>query len=361
MTPAAPTSTGPLAALIPALAVGVVLPAVMVIVVVFSAATATGIGFAGGCGPGGGPGGGATQLGEHAYTAEQMTIAHTIVDTTASRGLPTRAAVLAVATALVESGLENLDHGDRDSLGVFQQRPSQGWGSAAQLLDPVYATNAFLDALVAIPGWRHLPPGVAEQLVQRSAFPERYAPRHREAISIVDRFWTGYRRDGGTRRPVSAGCRDEGGSNIPLEAAQLPDGFTLPDDPRRAAAVSYALAQVGKPYVWGAKGPDAFDCSGLMLAAWAHAGVAIGASTTTQIHDGRPITTLSAAEPGDLLFIPGALGTTTNPRHVGMYAGHGLIVNAYDADTGVVIERLDAWMSQVVAIRRVAEPAGAGA
>lgn len=315
-----------------------------------------------GCGPGGGPGGGAVEAAEGTYTAEQMTIARTIVDTTARRDLPKRAAVLAVATALVESELRNLDHGDRDSLGVFQQRPSQGWGTRAQLLDPVYATNAFLDRLEAIDGWQQLPDGAAEQQVQRSAYPGRYAPRHPAADAIVARFWNGpdtptQSGTGMQRVSVRVGCPDQEPSDVPLDKQKLPREFTLPRDPYQRAAVSYAVSKLGKPYVWGAKGPNAFDCSGLMMAAWAHAGVAIGAATTSQIHDGRAVPSLAQLQPGDLLFIPGSLGTPANPRHVGMYAGHRLIVNAYDAKTGVVLERLSAWQDTIVAIRRVHEPA----
>lgn len=185
-----------------------------------------------GCGPGGGAGGGSVVAAEGEYSAEQMTIARTIVDTTARRRLPRRAAVLAVATALVESGLRNLDHGDRDSLGVFQQRPSQGWGARAQLLDPVYATNAFLDRLVGIPGWQRLPDGVAEQLVQRSGFPDRYAPQHRAASAIVAKFWRAPERDSarsGVRQvSIIAACPDHETSDIPLDTAKLPADYTSP-------------------------------------------------------------------------------------------------------------------------------------
>jgi cell wall-associated NlpC family hydrolase len=120
--------------------------------------------------------------------------------------------------------------------------------------------------------------------------------------------------------------------------------------------VSYALAQVGKPYVWGAKGPHAFDCSGLAQAAWAAAGVAISAGTTSQVHDGTPVPSLRQVQPGDLVFIPGALGSAHNPGHVGLYAGAGIIVNAYDDRHGVILESLDRWAPQVVAIRHIAGP-----
>ena len=91
------------------------------------------------------------------------------------RTLPARAATIAIATALQESKLANVTYGDRDSIGLFQQRPSQGWGTAEQIMDPVYATGRFYDGLVAIAGYQQLPITNAAQQVQRSAFPEAYA------------------------------------------------------------------------------------------------------------------------------------------------------------------------------------------
>jgi cell wall-associated NlpC family hydrolase len=383
-------SMTPLSAALSAAGAWVAIPLVTLTVMLTSApgASLATVIAASGCGPGGGPGGGTVAAADGSYDAEQMTIARTIVDTTAQRGLPRRAAVLAVATAIVESQLRNLDYGDRDSLGVFQQRPTQGWGSPAQVRDPVYATNAFLDRLVAIDGWQHMPNGTAEQRVQRSGFPERYAPQHPHAEAIVTKFWheTSARpspRSVRNRTGPSSGAVDQRTSSRPRDGAQaatgcpdtdtgdtvtdtrvgarelkqLPRGFTLPRDRTQRAAVSYAVSKIGRPYVWGAKGPDAFDCSGLMMAAWAHAGVAISASTTTQIHDGRAVPGLGQLQPGDLVFIPGSLGTPSNPRHVGLYIGHGLLINAYDQDSGVIVERLSAWKAEIVAIRRVHQPA----
>ncbi|WP_243795041.1 C40 family peptidase [Saccharopolyspora gloriosae] len=317
-----------------------------------------------GCGTGGDPAGGG-QVGDRQWTGEQLTHAQTITGIVEQRRLPQRAAVLALSTAIVESNLINVPYGDRDSLGLFQQRPSQGWGSAEQVSDPAYATNAFLDHLIALEGWWRLPPGVAQQTVQASAYPERYAPQEASAGELMNRFWRGPDNpppaNGAAPAAQAAVCGDPGGASTPLDPQQLPPGYRLPAEPNQRAAVQYALAQLGKPYVFGAKGPDAFDCSGLMQAAWAHAGVPISAGTTSQIHDGRAVAALGQLAPGDLVFIPGSLGSPSNPRHVGMYAGYGLIVNAYDEGTGVVLEQLDAWEPQVVAIRRVSEPRGANA
>jgi hypothetical protein len=98
-----------------------------------------------------------------------------VAGTAVRRGLPARAATIGLATALQESRLINVAYGDRDSLGLFQQRPSQGWGTAEQVQDPVHATGAFYDALVRVPGYLELPVTEAAQAVQRSGFPDAYA------------------------------------------------------------------------------------------------------------------------------------------------------------------------------------------
>ena len=107
-------------------------------------------------------------------TTEQARNAAVIADVAAKRGLPQRALVIALATAQQESGLRNLDYGDRDSLGLFQQRPSQGWGTAAQVRDPAYAAGKFFDHLVQVPAWRTGRLTDVAQTVQRSGFPLAY-------------------------------------------------------------------------------------------------------------------------------------------------------------------------------------------
>jgi hypothetical protein len=107
-------------------------------------------------------------------TAEQAANAAIIADVARGRGLPDRAVVIALATAQQESRLRNLNYGDRDSLGLFQQRPSSGWGTEAQVQDPVYAANKFYDHLVTVPGWETGRLTEVSQSVQRSAFPEAY-------------------------------------------------------------------------------------------------------------------------------------------------------------------------------------------
>jgi hypothetical protein len=119
---------------------------------------------------------------------EQADNAATIAAVAARRGLPARAATIALAPALPESKLRNLDHGDRDSLGLFQQRPSQGWGTAEEVMDPVHAANAFYDALVKIDGYKTMDIGAAAQKVQRSGYPhgyDKHEPRARVLASTL--------------------------------------------------------------------------------------------------------------------------------------------------------------------------------
>jgi hypothetical protein len=122
---------------------------------------------------------------------EQAENATLIAAIGADRGLPARAVSIALATAYQESKLENIEHGDRDSLGLFQQRPSQGWGTEEQILDPVYSTNAFYDALEKVDGYEDMEITVAAQEVQRSAFPDAYADHEADARALASAL-TGY-------------------------------------------------------------------------------------------------------------------------------------------------------------------------
>jgi hypothetical protein len=115
---------------------------------------------------------------------DQMQNASTIAAVATSRNLPERAVEISLATAMQESRLTNLSGGDRDSIGLFQQRPSQGWGTPQQISDPVYATNKFLDKLVAIPGYAQLPLTEAAQDVQHSGFPDAYAQHEADAATL---------------------------------------------------------------------------------------------------------------------------------------------------------------------------------
>ncbi|MEU1595052.1 heavy metal transporter [Streptomyces sp. NPDC005708] len=120
------------------------------------------------------------------FTPEQAVNAATISAVGTARGLPERAVTIALATALQESGLRNIEHGDRDSLGLFQQRPSQGWGSRDQIMDPTYAAGVFYQHLAKVPDYKELPLTVAAQRVQRSGYPEAYAKHEPDARLLAD-------------------------------------------------------------------------------------------------------------------------------------------------------------------------------
>ncbi|MDN0195562.1 heavy metal transporter [Streptomyces sp. S.PNR 29] len=119
------------------------------------------------------------------FTPEQAVNAATITAVGTARGVPERAVTIALATALQESGLRNIRHGDRDSLGLFQQRPSQGWGTPKEIMDPTYAAGKFYDHLVKVPGYTRLPLTVAAQRVQRSGFPQAYAKHEPDATLLA--------------------------------------------------------------------------------------------------------------------------------------------------------------------------------
>lgn len=116
----------------------------------------------------------------HRYSTERAANAALISAVAVDRGLPARAASIALATAFQESQLRNIDHGDRDSLGLFQQRPSQGWGSEAQIMDPIYSTNTFYDALEQVEGYAEGDINDVAQEVQRSGHPEAYRDHETE-------------------------------------------------------------------------------------------------------------------------------------------------------------------------------------
>ena len=126
-------------------------------------------------------------------TSEQTDNAKGIIAATKKAGMDERAAVVAIATALQESKLENLGHlgerNDHDSQGLFQQRPSSGWGTVEQITDVEYSTTAFLNGLKQVDGWQDMPLTQAAQTVQVSAYPDHYAQWETQAAEIVAAHW----------------------------------------------------------------------------------------------------------------------------------------------------------------------------
>jgi cell wall-associated NlpC family hydrolase len=285
----------------------------------------------------------------------QAAKARTVVAVASVRG-GTRAALLALMVAITESDLLVLanpndpagaayDHQgvgyDHDSLGLFQQRP--GWGSAAQRMDPTASTNLFLDVLLATPGWSTNPASYVAQTVQRSAFTGNPSAANDYSTTFGGNYLAKQGEAAGILGLIQSGaevvdCGGAGGDVVPASAGRhgLPADYRIPAaSPQAVSAVSFDLAQLGKPYQWGAEGPDRFDCSGLTQAAWARAGVAISRTTYGQINDGVA-TDLARLASGDLVLTPGSDGTLAMPGHVGMYIGRGLVVAA--PKTGDVVK-----------------------
>lgn len=248
-----------------------------------------------------GEGGGATI---ETLTDEQKQNAAAIISVAKDMELPPRAWLVALATAMQESTLRNIDYGDRDSLGLFQQRPSQGWGSPAQVTDPAYSSRIFYESLLEVPGWESMPVTVAAQTVQRSAFPGAYAKWTPLATSIVEQV-------GDVANPT--GCE-------PGTTGALPPGAA-------GAAIGFALGEVGKPYVWGATGPNAYDCSGLLLRAYEAAGMTIPRVSRDQYNSGGHLP-VREMQPGDFLFYAHDPSDPTTIYHVTMYIGDDQMVEA---------------------------------
>jgi hypothetical protein len=238
-----------------------------------------------------------------ALTDEQRQNAATIIGVARQVGAPPRAWLVALATAMQESTLRNINYGDRDSLGLFQQRPSQGWGTPAQVTDPVYSTTIFIERLLEVPNWERLPVTVAAQTVQRSAFPDAYAKWEGLAADLIAQL---------------AGVADPTGCG--------PDSASLPEGAARTA-IQFALGELGKPYVWGATGPHTYDCSGLILRAFQAAGIDLPRVSRDQFRSGGHVP-VKQAQPGDLLFYATDPSDPATIHHVAMYMGDGRMVEA---------------------------------
>ncbi|GAA3949950.1 C40 family peptidase [Actinoplanes auranticolor] len=287
-------------------------------------------------------------------TAEQAGNAAVIIGVGQREGIPPRGWVIAVATSLQESRLVNLGNlgaaNDHDSLGLFQQRPSQGWGTPAEIMNPEHAATSFYQHLKRVPRWQTLPLTDAAQAVQRSAYPDAYAKHETRAAAIVAAY--------------TGGVVCDGGDNLPPEAAaSLPPGFTLPvgTPPPVVTAIGWALGQLGTPYTFGGDCTAAHsgnprrqcDCSSLMQQAYRAAGIRIPRTTAHQVHAGTAVPGPADLHPGDLILIPGGGGTRADPGHVGMYLGSGLIVQAPKTGDVVKISKLSSWINQIAAIRRI--------
>ncbi|HEV2779586.1 MAG TPA: C40 family peptidase [Actinophytocola sp.] len=248
-------------------------------------------------------------------TEEQRGNVALIISIGKQRELPPLAWQVAIQAGMTESGLRSLNYGDRDSLGIFQMRPSMGWGTPAQVTDPVYAINKFYDVLGSVPNWKEQRPGDSAQDVERSAFPTRYHRWEAMAAHLIGNV-------GAVQDPT--GCGQGVGNLLPAPTAAA------------GSAIQFALAQQGKPYQWGAATThqNSFDCSSLMLQSYRSAGVMLPRTSREQWKAGAYLP-VEQAQPGDLLFWAYDTSNPATIHHVAMYLGDGKIVEAQQ--TGVPV------------------------
>lgn len=298
---------------------------------------------------------------------QQLTRAATIIAVGESERIPAQGQLIAIMTALTESSLRLLsntaaypssadipndgDGSDHDSVGLFQQRPAAGWGTVANLMDPVWSSRAFYGGpsgpnhgsprgLLDVDGWQTMDPGAAAQAVQVSAYPDRYAVNQPVAEKLLSALT-------GVSLSSDPGCTPPAGE-LP---ANLPPGF-----PR--ALIAAAASQLGKPYVWGGgdfNGPTAggFDCSGLVLyAAYQASGgrIRLPHYSGDQIQAGIGIPS-ALKQPGDLIFFsyPGAGG----PHHVAIYVGGDRILHAPRTGDVVRYGTVGEFAGEIVTVRRL--------
>lgn len=261
------------------------------------------------------------QNGPITLDAEQRGIVGQIISIGKQRQLPPRAWQIAIQAGKVESKLRNLGHGHADSLGVFQIRGMHGSKQERQDVD--WQVNWFYDTLTALPNWKTMRPGDAAQAVERSAYPDRYHQWEDWAVSLVKQFADVSNTD-------LTGC----------------DPSDTPESNQYAGkAIEYARAQIGSPYKWGAEGPSRFDCSGLMQAAYEHAGLSIPRTSRDQYHAGTHVP-VDNARPGDLIFWADSAGTPEAIHHVALYIGNNRVVQA--PQTGETVKISTIWQDQLV-------------
>ncbi|MGW7540011.1 C40 family peptidase [Streptomyces sp. NPDC054770] len=305
---------------------------------------------------------------------EQIPNAETIQATGVAMKVPARGQIVALATALQESGLRNLDYGDRDSLGLFQQRPSQGWGTPTEVRDPVHASTKFYEGLLKVKGWQSMTITQAAQAVQKSGYRDAYAKWEplatalqkaiAESLGMVGSSSTDSDTGDEAEQPTSSaaavcGTGDDGSSFGSIPAGSVPEGYEIPASAPKSVrtAIRWGLGQLGTPYQWGGTcsaphGQDPMgrcDCSSLMQASYKAGGISISRTTYTQVKEGEAVS-VDALKPGDLLF---TRGTAEVPEHVGMFIGQGLVLQAPHSGDVVKISPLAGWRAEIVAARRV--------
>lgn len=263
-------------------------------------------------------------------TAEQKTNAQTIIGVAEARGLDNRDTLIVLMIGLQETKLTNPSYGTGDSLGIFQQSPSNGWGTRQEIADVAYAANALIDHLLSIPNREQmslLDVALAVQKPDPAAYlsPANYFPSWQATAQQI----------------LDAASPPSGTPPKQTPSYQQVCAYTGPADGKVETAVQYALSVIGTPYVWGGETETGgFDCSGLVWWAFSQAGFPFGRTSAAGEYSwGVPIS-LDQLQRGDLVFWaydPSDPGTI---HHVAIYIGDGDIVAAPHTGDVVKIEPL---------------------
>jgi hypothetical protein len=273
--------------------------------------------------------------GGYTLDADQAKNASTINNVAVDRKLAARAAAQGIATSIVESNLRNLNSGDRDSVGLFQQRPSQGWGTVAQCTDPVYASGKFFDALVKLPNYTTSDFGLTCQAVQRSAYPDRYGAKQAAAEAIVAAI-----SGNSTAAPNAVVGSGAGGTIGSTTAIGAPAGATG----RNVAAQAYNLIkanpaghihyQMGNDDPYNSPDPVKLDCSSFVDVAYYRAVGQPWISPRSSVATERPKCTIITADQAK--SIKGAL-MFVGSGHVEVSLGNGYTAGAHT--DGIALEK----------------------
>lgn len=274
------------------------------------------------------------------FRGEQLTNAGEIIAAGQSLGVDTHGVTVAVMTAIGESTLRNVDFGDKagpDSRGLFQQRGNGAWGTYTDRMTPRIAATNFYKALLAVPGWRSLPPTIAAHQTQHNADPFHYQPWWAAAVQVVAAL---------TANPTLANSLQAGGDDAPCQQAEV-NPAALVGASTGTKAYNAALSQAGTPYSWGGGGPTGpsrgiaqgagtigYDCSALAQYAYYQATGKTLPRTARAQRAALPAVPLTQLQAGDLIFFHDA-------SHMAISDGAGGFVHA--PRTGKTVEHVANW------------------
>ena len=280
-------------------------------------------------------------------SAAQSRVVEAIAGRAALTGDPRAATELGVDVSLALTHLSNLAP-TRTAVGIFAFDPSGRWGPIDELTSASEDAVLFMAALDAMPGWESRAVALeASTLITTYGVGMPATPR---VFQAVLQQASGITDDVLAMVSAQDACGAAQKSTlIGVGTGSLPAGYSTPSNAtaQEAQAVSAAISQIGNRYVWGGASPTTgFDCSGLVMWAWAQASPAVTLNhyTVSQWEETQPLSSLASASPGDLVLVPGSDGSMipANPQHVGMYIGdvNGVpwVVAAADAQLGVIAQ-----------------------